>query len=129
MHYAIAALMALHGFAHIVGFVVPWRLAELEEMPYSTLLFGGRVDVGNTGIRFVGLLWLVAALGYFGTAGAIAFLLPWWLAAVLVVTVFSLLLCILGWPHSKIGLFVDVGILTVIAISWIHGPPLAGIFG
>ncbi len=121
MHYAIAVFIAIHGFAHLVGFVVPWRLAELAEMPYSTLLFGGKLDVGDTGIRFVGLLWLVVALGYFATAGAIAFLLLWWLAALFVVTVFSLLLCIVGWPHSKIGLFLDVGILAVFAIGWILG--------
>ncbi|MBW2180913.1 MAG: ABC transporter permease, partial [Deltaproteobacteria bacterium] len=39
--YAIAALVAIHGCVHLVGFVVPWRLAELKEMPYSTQVFGG----------------------------------------------------------------------------------------
>lgn len=121
MHYVVAAFIAIHGLAHLVGFVVPWRLAKLEEMPYSTLLFGGKLDVGDTGIRFVGLLWLVAALSYFATAGAISFLALWWLTALFVVTVFSLLLCIVGWPHSRIGLFIDVGILAVFAVGRILG--------
>lgn len=121
MNYAIATFIAIHGFAHLVGFVVPWRLRELEEMPYSTLIFGGRFDVGETGIRFVGLLWLAAALGYFATAGAIFFLSVWWMTALFGVTVFSLFLCIAGWPHSKIGLFIDAGILGVFAIGKILG--------
>jgi hypothetical protein len=121
MNYIIAILVAIHGFVHLVGFVVAWRLAELKEMPYSTRVFGGKLDVGDTGVRFVGLLWLIAALGYFAAAGAILFLTLWWLTALFVVTLFSLLLCIAGWPHSKIGLFIDIGILAVFATGWILG--------
>jgi len=119
--YAIAALVAIHGCVHLVGFVVPWRLAELKEMPYSTQVFGGKLNVGDKGVRFVGLLWLLAALGYFATAGAIWFLPLWWLTGLFVVTLFSLLICIVGWPHSKIGLFIDIGILAVFALGWILG--------
>ena len=121
MHYLVAAIVAIHGLAHLVGFVVPWRLAQLEEMPYSTTLLAGKLDVGAKGIRLVGLLWLLAALGYLGTAVAIACLSPWWLVAIFSVTAFSLLLCVLGWPHSKIGLIVDVGILAIFAVGRILG--------
>ncbi len=121
MHYAIAAFLAIHGIAHVVGFVVPWRLAKLKEMPYSTRLLGGNLDVGDAGIRFVGLLWLIAALVYFVVACSIALLSPWWITGLLGATVFSLLLCVLGWPHSRIGLVIDVGILAVYVTFWILG--------
>ena len=63
----------------------------------------------------------MAALGYFATAAAVVLLAPWWLSALLAATAFSLLLCIVGYPYSKIGLFLDIAILVVIAIGWIRG--------
>lgn len=100
MHYAVAVFVAIHGIAHVVGFVVPWRLADLKGMPYSTRVLGDRIEVGDAGIRVVGLLWLLAGLANITVAGAIAFMSPWWLTGLLGATVFSFLLCVLGWPPT-----------------------------
>jgi hypothetical protein len=127
MRYFIAAVFAVHGFAHLVGFVVPWRLAELDEMPYSTRLFNDRLDVGDTGIRIVGLLWLAAALGYFIAAGAVAMTVPWWLPATLAATIFSLVLCVVGLPHSKLGLVIDLAVLVILATGWTAGFHIFGL--
>ena len=54
----VAPLIA-HGLVHLLGFVVNWQLASLAEMPYKTTLLAGALDVGATGIRAVGLLWLL----------------------------------------------------------------------
>ena len=62
MRIVVAALLIIHGVAHLPGFVVPWRLVAPREMPYKTTLFAGLVNVGDAGIRVVGMLWLVAAL-------------------------------------------------------------------
>lgn len=58
MRIALAVRMALHGVAHAPGFVGSWRLAALEGMPYHTTLLGGAIDVGDAGMRVVGLAWL-----------------------------------------------------------------------
>ena len=52
MRIALAILMALHGIAHVVGFLAPWQLTE--GMPYKTTVLAGRWDLGATGIRAVG---------------------------------------------------------------------------
>jgi hypothetical protein len=123
VQYALAIVLVIHGVAHLVGFVVPWRLARLEEMPFGTTLLGGRIDVGDRGIRAVGILWLVAALAYLAAAVGVALLLPWWIPAVATVTVFSLALCVLGWPDSRIGVAVDLAILAFLmaggALGWL----------
>ena len=65
MRFIIAMVLFVHGFAHTVGFVVPWKIASLDEAPYKTTLLRGTIDVGHWGIRVVGTLWLLAALAFF----------------------------------------------------------------
>jgi hypothetical protein len=63
-HVAFAILLFVHGFAHLVGFVVSWRIATLKKMPHRTTLLAGSVDIGELGIPAVGLLWLLAGLSF-----------------------------------------------------------------
>lgn len=107
----VATLLIGHGLVHLLGFVVPWRLATLEEMPYKTTLLAGSLDVGAAGIRVVGLLWLLAAVGFVVAGVAVFTQHPWWGAVTLGVTLFSLALCILGWPEARFGLLVNLAIL------------------
>ncbi|MHB9131663.1 MAG: ABC transporter permease [Armatimonadota bacterium] len=126
MLYVIAAFFIMHGIAHLPGFLVPWRLMTSPEMPYKTIQLGGRLNVGNTGIRLIGILWLLAALAFVASAVAVVMHVPWWRELTLVTTLFSLLLCVLGWPDSRIGLVVNIAILAFLAASgplgWISLP-------
>ena len=62
MRVALAALLIVHGVAHLVGFVVPWKLVSTVEMPYRTTILGGMADVGDVGARTLGVIWLMAAI-------------------------------------------------------------------
>jgi hypothetical protein len=60
MRWLVGFLMMGHGVAHLPGFLVSWQLATLPDLPYSTTLFAGRLDVGDAGTRilgFSGLPW------------------------------------------------------------------------
>ena len=72
MRFVLAFLLLAHGVAHLVGFVSSWKLATLAELPYKTTVFSGRVDVGDAGIRVMGVLWLLAALAFLVAAIAVA---------------------------------------------------------
>jgi hypothetical protein len=122
MRFVIAALFVIHGIAHLVGFVVPWRIATLEDTPYKTTILNGRVDVGGTGIRAIGLLWLVGALAYMVCAVAVTLQLQWWFWLAAVATLVSFDLTVLGWPESKIGVAVNgliVAVLIGSALGWL----------
>ena len=108
MRFAVAAILGAHGLAHLVGFVSSWRLATFPELPYKTTTFAGRLDLGDAGIRVMGLLWLLVAVAFFGSAMAVAAEAHWALRFTLVVVVASALLCTAGWPDSQIGLAVNV---------------------
>ena len=111
MHIVIAVGFFVHGVAHLVGFVVPWRLATLDDAPYKTSLLGGRLDVGDAGIRFVGALWLLAAIAFVVAGVAVVFSFHWWFEYTLIVTASSLVLCVLGWPDSRFGILINTVIL------------------
>lgn len=121
MRYVLAGLLLIHGFAHLVGFVVPWKLAKLEEMPYKTTLLGGRWDVGDVGIRAVGLMWLFVGMGLFTLGGTLA--LTGVLSEVLLLAfaAASTLLCLLGLPDSKLGLGVNVGLVALLVLARAQG--------
>ena len=114
LRVALAGLLALHGFAHLVGFAVPWRILQTEEMPYSTTLLAGRVDVGDMGIRAVGLVWLGLAMA-FGVAALGAWMQrPGWPDVAMTVAGLSLVFSVLGLPASRIGIPVNLLILAVL---------------
>jgi hypothetical protein len=122
MKALLFALLVAHGVAHFVGFAVPWRLLASPEMPYKTTVLNGRIDLGGVGIRTVGALWLV--VGATMIAAGAAWLLSWpapmrWtIGSVLA----SLVLCVVEWPLTRIGLTVNVGLLIAMPLvaqrSW-----------
>jgi hypothetical protein len=114
MRLALAALMILHGIAHLVGFAGSWHLGEL---PYKTTVLGGRVDLGDTGIRAAGLLWLTAAMAFVVVGAGTALDYSWWAKAALYLTLASLALTIMEFPEAKLGLVVNLAILAVLVVS------------
>lgn len=41
-----AAFLALHALAHLLGFASAWRLAEYSDIPFTTWVANGTVDLG-----------------------------------------------------------------------------------
>jgi hypothetical protein len=113
----LALLLLGHAVAHVPGFLVFWRIASLEGLPYKTTILAGAVDIGEAGIRVFGTLWLLAALGFVVCAAAVFLQTAWWLPATLIAAVVSLLLCILGLPDSRIGLFLNVLLLLALVMA------------
>ncbi len=116
MKIIIAIFIFMHGIGYLVGFVVPWKIAQLEEMRYKTSLLNGSLGIGDTGIRIIGILWLMTAIAFFVSVYFIFTHSPFWLVFTIIITLVSMTLCILGWPDSKIGIFVNFFILLVLFI-------------
>lgn len=116
MRIVLSTLLFIHGVAHIVGFVVPWRLIESAEVPYRTTIVTG-IDVGPAGIRILGLVWLIVALSFMGLAYGVQQREPWSYGSALALTTMSLVLCVLGWPESRPGVIVNVVILGLLLIA------------
>ena len=106
MRFAIAALLLLHGLIHLLGFVKPFKLAEVPQLSGPTS-------------RLLGVLWLVAAL-LLVTAAVLEVmkLEVWWLPAGLGV-VLSQTLIVLQWSDARAGTLANVllAIPLVVAIA------------
>ena len=114
MEIVLAGILIIHGIAHLVGFVVPWKIAQLEEMPFKTTLFYGRVNVGDIGIRTIGIFWLIFGVGFWLCAAFVLTSFSMWRHTTLSLSVLSTLLCIAGLPDSKYGIWVNVVIIVVV---------------
>ncbi|HSK53132.1 MAG TPA: ABC transporter permease [Clostridia bacterium] len=112
----VAAVLAVHGLIHFMGLFACWQLATFEQLPYSTTILGGSVDVGEAGIRLVGAGW--------GVAGALVLAGAWLivrrdhraLAVVAAATAVSTLMCTLGLPDAVLGLVVDLALFAVLVL-------------
>ncbi len=121
MKIVLAVFLFIHGFAHLVGFVVPWKLAKFEDMFYSTKIFYKKLDVGHTGIRIVGILWLFAAMGYFYSVYALFTDVAWGIWFTWIVTFYSFFLSIIGLPDSKFGIAANLTLLIFLFMNMTFG--------
>jgi hypothetical protein len=124
MRIFLAVLFVFHGLAHVVGFAVPWRLIDADDLPYGTTLLAGHLDVGHAGIRAVGVAWLLVGLAFVVTGVATWLSQGWWSAAATWVAIASLALSVLGWPQARIGVVLNVLILFLLlagpSLGWLE---------
>ena len=118
MRFVLACVLVAHGVAHLVGFVSSWKLATLAELPYKTTAFSGHVDVGDAGIRVMGVLWLLAALAFLVAAIALATEAGWAGRFTVAGVIASLTLCVVGWPDARVGVAINMGLVLLLAIGF-----------
>jgi hypothetical protein len=116
MRILLALFIGLHAIAHLVGFAGSWRLAVPEGIPYRTTVLAGRLDLGDCGIRALGILWLLAAIAFLVAATGVMASTSWWMTATIGVAIGSLGLCLLEWPQARIGAVVNVGLIAIVML-------------
>jgi hypothetical protein len=121
MFQCVAALvLALHGVVHLIGFVSPWRIAALEGFAYRTTVLGGAQDVGDGGVRLIGLVWLGLAFGFVAAAYGVWRRKPWAVGLTGVFAIVSLIVSIAGVPETAAGVAIDLLILGTVAYTTFH---------
>lgn len=122
LRWGFVVLLAAHGVAHLPGFAVSWRLLASPELPYHTTLWSGRFDIGDSGIRIVGLLWLIVGMGFVAGAILLASRWRWAFALVACIALVSLLLGLAEWPFARVGVALNALIVAMVPLvalaSW-----------
>lgn len=114
MAYLGALFLALHGIAHLVGFRAAfWPSADFVP---KAALFGGALPIGPLAGKLFGVVWLLLALAYLGAASLVIARSSSFIPLALTTSMLSLLMCALFWPEAKFGLFIDLGLLVVLAL-------------
>lgn len=113
----LAAAIAAHGLIHLIGFVVPWQLAAVAGFPYRTTVLDGTADLGEVGVRLVGMLWLAGAIGFVVAAVGIVRRTTWALPLTAILAIGSLMVCLVGLPETAMGIAVNALILA--GVAWV----------
>jgi hypothetical protein len=111
-----AIALVLHGLIHLLGALTYLGVAEFDGLPYRTVLFAGRWDVGESGAQLFGVGWLIAAVALIGVGLALALRQAWWRRLVLLAAPLSLVLCLLAWPDAPAGAAFDVAIILAVLL-------------
>jgi hypothetical protein len=109
-----AVLLALHGVIHLIGFVSPWRIATVEGFAYRTGVLNGALNVGDAGVRVIGLAWLGLTFGFLAAGYGVWRGKPWAVNLTGVLTIVSLIVCVVGLPETAAGVAIDVAIVAVV---------------
>ncbi len=118
MKIVAAILLLIHGLSHLPGFLGPWKLSP--SVPYKTTILAGRLDVGAIGAKVVGALWLLLVIDFALVAWAAYVGAAWWPLGALAAASASLLLCLVDWPETRIGVAIDIALIVIIVV-WKSG--------
>jgi hypothetical protein len=110
---AFSVVLALHGLIHLIGFLVPWRLATVDGFPYRSTVLNGSMEMGDVGVRALGVVWLLLAVGFVVAAFGVWRGESWALLLTAGLSVISLAVCIVGLPEASAGIAVNFVILGV----------------
>jgi len=114
----IAGALLVHGIGHTLGIWKPARSLPFLDVPEPTLRLIG------------GVIWVLVAVGFIASSMSFYGILisaDWWRTLAVVFAVISLAGLILfgrSWPiFNLIGAY-SMNIATLIALLWLHWPPL-----
>ena len=115
----IIALLVLvaHGLIHFMGTTVYMKLGKIPDFSYKTTLLNGSWNLGESGIRFFGALWIFPAVGFIVIGIALLMGWSWWQSALVPVTLCSLVLTSLDWDISFAGVVLNIAILLLVRSS------------
>ena len=117
MRQLFALLVIAHGIAHLVGFAVPFGLVANPDLTARTTVLNGALEVGETGAKVMGILWLALAVGFLA-AGAAILAGRWDPIWIVRLGGLSFVFCLIAWPEARIGAAVNLAIVaTLFAIQ------------
>jgi hypothetical protein len=119
MRVLLGGTLLVHGVAHLVGFVVPWRIVTSSEVPYRTTLLGA--DIGQAGVRALGLAWLLVSVLFVVLGASVLRHGAWHYETILTLVGVSVGLCLLGLPESRPGLLANASIGALLLLGWFLG--------
>jgi hypothetical protein len=108
----LAALLAIHGSIHVLGFLKPWKLAKVEQLSGRAI-----VSLSEGASKVVGLAWLAAALLLLAAAAfRVAERETWWILGAAGIAL-SQALIVLQWSDAKAGTVANLLLLLPVVVG------------
>ena|SRR5687768_7452020 len=115
VRFALAFLVLAHGVAHLPGFIVGWKLRALPALPFTTKVLAG-IDIGDQGVKVLGILWLLTGVGFAASAVGALVRATWVTSLLWPLLGLSMVLCVLGWPATRLGVVMNLLLATALAV-------------
>ena len=119
LRYFFVVALAMHGLAHITGFIASWTSlpAGYPEKPW---VLSSSVTLQSPIGRVFGALWLVASVTLVGAAVGLVRRSEWWPGLAMAGATLSLLVILPWWntvpPGAKIGAAFDVLVMLALLL-------------
>ena len=110
MVVVLVVLLVIHAIAHLPGFLVGWDIAKFADLPYRTTIIGG-LDVGATGMRVFGSLWLLLSIAFLVIAAGALMRVDSWPVVAFATAALSLLLCFAELPVTRFGVVANAVVI------------------
>ncbi len=101
-------LLLAHGGIHLLGFLGPTGIADIDGLPREATFLLADFEVGSPPLVALGALWLVPAIGFIGSAIGVAARQAWWPPLALASAAISTGLVVLWWDDALVGLVPNV---------------------
>jgi hypothetical protein len=112
-----AAVLALHGIVHWIGFAVPFGLMTSTSNPYTTTALWGNLELGDAGAHVVGIAYLALILPFVAAGYGILRERRWAIPLTAVVAGLSAVVCALTSPNAVVGLVLNLVIVGFVLVA------------
>jgi hypothetical protein len=122
MKIAIVALLAVHGLIHAMGFAGTWGLAEMQgssKVPTNLIT----AQPGDTIVRVLGVVWLVALLAFLGAAALLVADSSAWRLVAIGAAAVSMIMVALWWRDAPMGAVANALVIAAVVFA----PKLGGV--
>jgi len=118
-----AIVLFVHGIGYVVGVIsIVGGLIKQPKYISNSWLLSDRLGLSEIVVRALGLLWLVATVGFVAAAWGFWSDLGWWRPVTWVMVVFSIGLSVLWWNAFPVNIPIqaNVGnIIIIIGLFWL----------
>lgn len=120
----MTVLVIIHGLIHLIGFRVYAQGAQVSDVPFKTTFLNDTLDLGISGIRIYGYLWLLSALGFIIAGVGFILHVNGWQSVLIAASLISIVVTVMDWQTAFRGTLVDLVLLGATLLL-----PIAARFG
>jgi len=110
----VAAAIVGHGLIHLMGFLASWEIAEVEGLTGSPSLLLDDLALDHPAVRAFGLLWLVALVGFAGSAIGLISRARWARLLLAASSAISMIVCVMWWSEAWIGAVISGAVYLIV---------------
>ncbi|MHA2062603.1 MAG: hypothetical protein ACW963_09990 [Candidatus Sifarchaeia archaeon] len=118
LHLIYTIVLLVHGIGHLIGVIsIVGGLIKSPKFTSNSWLLSDRLGLSEAVVRALGMLWLVAIVGFIAATWGFWFNLVWWRPLSWTMVALSIGLFVLWWNAFTVNLPIQANIGNIIVIA------------